>query len=147
VRHAVLETLSMLGFDLDNKPEMRADMAHLRRWRKSVDQAGSFGLKAFGRIARHTENADREAAANDPWNGLLGGIARLPNAISQSHAETDVFQQAAKAGISGGEATLYVDRKLCDACGQNGGVRSLARQLGLSKLTVITPEGTTTPWP
>ena len=51
MRHAVLETLSMLGFDLDNKPEMRADMAHLRRWRKSVDQAGSFGLKAFVTIA------------------------------------------------------------------------------------------------
>ena len=50
-REAVLETLSMLGFDLDNKPEMRADMAHLRRWRKSVDQAGSFGLKAFVTIA------------------------------------------------------------------------------------------------
>ena len=51
MRHAVLETLSMLGFDLDNKPEMRADMAHLRRWRKSVDQAGSIGLKAFVTIA------------------------------------------------------------------------------------------------
>jgi hypothetical protein len=47
----VLETLSMLGSDLDNKPEMRADMAHLRRWCKSVDQAGSFGLKAFVTIA------------------------------------------------------------------------------------------------
>ena len=50
-REAVLETLALLGFDLDNKPEMRADMAHLRRWRKSVDQAGSFGLKAVMTIA------------------------------------------------------------------------------------------------
>jgi hypothetical protein len=50
-REAVLETLALLGFDLDNKPEMRADMAHLRRWRRSVDQAGSFGLKAFVTIA------------------------------------------------------------------------------------------------
>ena len=50
-REAVLETLALLGFDLDNRPEMRADMAHLRRWRKSVDQAGSFGLKAVMTIA------------------------------------------------------------------------------------------------
>lgn len=69
------------------------------------------------------------------------------NAISATHAETDVFQQAAKAGISGGEATLYVDRKLCKACGKYGGLRSLARQLGLTKLTVIAPNGTATPWP
>jgi hypothetical protein len=30
---------------------MRADMAHLRRWRRSVDQAGSFGIKALVTIA------------------------------------------------------------------------------------------------
>jgi hypothetical protein len=69
------------------------------------------------------------------------------NAISASHAESDVFQQAANAGIFGGEATLYVDRNMCKACGEKGGVRSLARQLGLTKLTVITPDGTATPWP
>ena len=46
-REAVLETLALLGFDLDNKPEMRADMAHLRRWRRT----GSFGLKALVTIA------------------------------------------------------------------------------------------------
>jgi len=50
-REAVIETLGLLGFDVDDKTEMRADMAHLRRWRKSVDQAGSFGLKAFVTIA------------------------------------------------------------------------------------------------
>jgi len=50
-REAVLETLARLGFDLDDGAEMRADLSHLRRWRRSVDQAGSFGLKAFITIA------------------------------------------------------------------------------------------------
>jgi filamentous hemagglutinin len=62
------------------------------------------------------------------------------NAISTTHAEADAFAQAARAGISGGNATLYVDRGLCLACGQNGGVRSMARQLGLESLKVVTPD-------
>ena len=50
-RLAARSAAALLGFDLDNKPEMRADMAHLRRWRRSVDQAGSFGIKALVTIA------------------------------------------------------------------------------------------------
>ncbi len=50
-REAALETLGLLGFDVDDRAEMRADLAHLRRWRRSVDQAGSFGLRAFITIA------------------------------------------------------------------------------------------------
>ena len=50
-REAVFETLGLIGFDLDDRAEMRADLAHLRRWRRSVDQAGSFGLRAFITIA------------------------------------------------------------------------------------------------
>ncbi len=64
------------------------------------------------------------------------------NAISASHAETDAFQQAANAGARGDTATLYVDRPLCDPCGRFGAVRSLARQLGLSELRIVTPQGT-----
>jgi RHS repeat-associated protein len=61
------------------------------------------------------------------------------NAISATHAEADVFQQAANAGINGGSGLLTVDRSLCLACGQNGGVSSMARQLGLDSLTIQTP--------
>lgn len=61
------------------------------------------------------------------------------NAITKSHAEADVFQQAANAGISGGRARLFVDADLCQACNLNGGVRSMARQLGLQSVEVITP--------
>lgn len=64
------------------------------------------------------------------------------NAITRTHAEADAFQQALNAGQSGGDATLYVDRALCPACGQNGGVRGMARQAGLNQVTVITPQGT-----
>jgi hypothetical protein len=68
-------------------------------------------------------------------------VSLLVNAISESHAETDVFQQAANAGIAGGSAILYVDRVLCQPCGQYGGVQGLARQLRLSSLLVVTPQG------
>jgi RHS repeat-associated protein len=64
------------------------------------------------------------------------------NAISRTHAEADAFQQAANAGVRGGRGTLFVDRDLCTACGTNGGVRGLVRQLGLEELEVITPHGT-----
>lgn len=66
------------------------------------------------------------------------------NAISASHAETDAFQQAFNSGVRGGTATLYVDRPLCPACGRNGGVRGLAKQLGLDSLKIVTPQGTKT---
>ena len=64
------------------------------------------------------------------------------NAITRTHAEADAFQQAANDGVAGGRATLYVDRALCSACGSNGGVLGLARQLGLTEVKVITPQGT-----
>jgi deoxycytidylate deaminase len=65
------------------------------------------------------------------------------NAISSSHAEIDVLNQIKREGIdvSGQDLTLYVDRAPCAACGQNGGIRSMVEQLGLKKLTVISPDG------
>jgi hypothetical protein len=68
-------------------------------------------------------------------------ISLRVNAITATHAEADAFQQAANAGVSGGRGTLFVDRALCPACGTNGGVQGLARQLGLIELEVITPQG------
>jgi RHS repeat-associated protein len=64
------------------------------------------------------------------------------NPISRTHAETDAFQQARNAGTSGGSATLYVDRDLCRSCGQNGAVESMAKQLSIDNLTIVTPSGT-----
>ena len=63
------------------------------------------------------------------------------NSISRSHAEADALQQAFDAGVRGGRARLVVDRDLCRACGQNGGVKGMARQLDLEELEVISPSG------
>jgi hypothetical protein len=61
------------------------------------------------------------------------------NRITKTHAEADAFQQAADAGIRGGKVRLIVDRDLCDACGLRGGVNSMAWQLGIKELEIITP--------
>jgi RHS repeat-associated protein len=63
------------------------------------------------------------------------------NAVTRTHAEGDAFQQAANAGARSSTATLYVDKVLCGYCGTNGGVAGLARQLGVTELTVVTPQG------
>lgn len=63
------------------------------------------------------------------------------NPITKSHAEADAFQQAYDAGIRGGKARLIVDRDLCAACGLRGGVNSIAWQLGIEELEIITPSG------
>ena len=61
------------------------------------------------------------------------------NPITKTHAEADAFQQAADVGIRGGKARLIVDRDLCAACGIRGGVNSMAWQLGIEELEIITP--------
>jgi len=63
------------------------------------------------------------------------------NAQTKTHAEADVFQQAKDAGATGERATLHVDRDLCTACGVKGGVGSLMRGVGISRLTVNSPSG------
>jgi MafB19-like deaminase len=63
------------------------------------------------------------------------------NPISRTHAEADAFQQAYDLGVRGGKARLIVDRDLCRACGQNGGVKGMARQLDIEELEVISPSG------
>lgn len=68
-------------------------------------------------------------------------ITLTVNPISRTHAEADAFQQAFDAGVKGGQARLIVDRDLCRACGQNGGVKGMARQLDLEELEVISPSG------
>jgi RHS repeat-associated protein len=65
-----------------------------------------------------------------------------PNAITRQHAEADAFNQAAWSGTTAEKATLTVDRDLCGACGRSGGVKSMAKALGIKELTVVTPAGT-----
>lgn len=46
VSKAVASSLASFGIEDDDRKELRADFQHLRRWRKSVDQAQRYTLKA-----------------------------------------------------------------------------------------------------
>ena len=44
---AIATTLMSLGIDEGDRRELRADLQHLRRWRKSIEQAQGFTFKAM----------------------------------------------------------------------------------------------------
>lgn len=46
VLKAVASVLASFGIEHDDRKELRADLQHLRRWRKSVEQAQSYTFKA-----------------------------------------------------------------------------------------------------
>ncbi|MBR0748136.1 hypothetical protein JQ582_29805 [Bradyrhizobium japonicum] len=46
VLKAVASTLASFGIENDDRKELRTDLQHLRRWRKSVEQAQSYTFKA-----------------------------------------------------------------------------------------------------
>jgi RHS repeat-associated protein len=71
-------------------------------------------------------------------------VTMTVNRISRTHAELDACQQAFNAGVRGGTGRLFVDAELCDPCGKYGAVRSLAQQLGLERLEIVTPGGVVT---
>jgi hypothetical protein len=102
------------------------------------------GTEGSGALAR------LEVGGQEFWGINAHGQPVSPlsvNAISATHAEADAFAQAARAGVNGGTGTLTVDRALCLACGAFGAVRSMAGQLGLESLEVVTPAGTSTIFP
>ncbi len=78
---------------------------------------------------------------NSSSNPSRRQITLTVNPISRTHAEADAFQQAFDLGFTGGRARLTVDRDLCRACGQNGGVKGMARQLNLDEIEIISPSG------
>jgi MafB19-like deaminase len=78
---------------------------------------------------------------NSSSNPTRRQITLRVNPISRTHAEADAFQQAYDLGIRSGKARLIVDRDLCRACGQNGGVKGMAKQLDIEELEVISPSG------
>jgi len=61
------------------------------------------------------------------------------NAQTATHAESDVFLQAINAGETSTTAVLITDRRACRACGFCGGIRSMARQAGITDLTIVSP--------
>jgi hypothetical protein len=46
VQRAVAAILTSFGMEEDDRRELRADLQHLRRWRRSVEQAQSYTFKA-----------------------------------------------------------------------------------------------------
>jgi hypothetical protein len=46
VLNAVASVLASFGIEDDDRRELRADLQHLRRWRRSVEQAQSYTFKA-----------------------------------------------------------------------------------------------------
>jgi hypothetical protein len=46
VDRAITAVLASFGIEEEDKRELRADFQHLRRWRKSVEQAQGFTFKA-----------------------------------------------------------------------------------------------------
>jgi hypothetical protein len=47
VLKAVASVLASFGIEDDDRKELRADFQHLRRWRKSVEQAQSYTFKSL----------------------------------------------------------------------------------------------------
>jgi len=47
VLRTIATILTSFGIEEEDRAEIRADFVHLRRWRKSVEQARGFGLKAI----------------------------------------------------------------------------------------------------
>ena len=46
VQRAVATILTSFGIEEEDRKELRADLQHLRRWRRSVEQAQSYTFKA-----------------------------------------------------------------------------------------------------
>jgi hypothetical protein len=46
VLRAIATTLTSFGIEEEDRKELRADFQHLRRWRRSVEQAQSYTFKA-----------------------------------------------------------------------------------------------------
>lgn len=46
IQKAIVSTLAAFGIEEEDRRDLRADLQHLRRWRRSVEQAQSFTFKA-----------------------------------------------------------------------------------------------------
>lgn len=110
----------------------------------------SDGVQIWGRNGWGADVGGYTQLRNEWMKGTLGrnGEIRGKDAVNNQtryHAEGDVFFHLylyrKQHKIIGGKARLVVDRPFCDACGPDGGVRSLVEEVGLDELEVITPNG------
>jgi len=78
-------------------------------------------------------------------NSKAGGVAstlKPLNNATATHAEGEVFQRLFDKGWTPKEGFLWVDRPLCPYCGDYGGIGSLLRATGMTRVVVATPDGT-----
>jgi MafB19-like deaminase len=104
-----------------------------------LPSAGSESDRAT--VAKLEIGSESFFGVNSSNNPIRRQITLTVNPISRTHAEADAFQQAFDLGYRGGRARLIVDRDLCRACGQNGGVKGMARQLDLEEIEIVSPSG------
>ena len=145
-----LSSSIMLGEDRLNYEKSAGDTSNLDTndaFQELDDYRQQLGLPIAGSENDRTTVAKLEIGGIG-FFGISSGsnpnrrrITLTVNPISRTHAEADALQQAFDAGVRGGRARLVVDRDLCRACGQNGGVKGMARQLDLEVLEVISPSG------
>ncbi len=113
----------------------------------------ALGLPPSGSFTNRYTIAILEADGIEIW-GINAHGQQVPfsvNAISKSHAEIDALNQLAgqraRSGVTGGYATMFVDRPPCRACGLLGGIRSGVEAAGLDVLEVYYPGGSMTVTP
>jgi hypothetical protein len=105
-----------------------------RKFRKDLDLPPAGSVDDTATIAQFVHSSGEDIMG---INAHGQTISLKVHPIPASHAEADAFNQAARKGIKGGSATLYVDRPLCHACGVRGAILSQARQLGLKRLKIV----------
>ena len=132
-----LEEFTLTNVTAEEKTESIFDELAEYRQRLGLPPAGTEADKST--IAKLEVEDQSFFGINSGSNPNPRQITFKVNSITKTHAEADAFQQAADAGVKGGKARLIVDRDLCNACGLRGGVNSMAWQLGIEELEIITP--------
>jgi len=124
-------------------PKTGFDYLAQRRQKLGLPKAGAEGDEAT--LAQLEMNGKTYDGINrelqDPKTPMT--LERV-NAQTKTHAEAEAVQNAVNDGAQGTSDTaeMWVDRDPCGSCGQSGGLRSLARNLGVKQLVVHSPSGT-----
>lgn len=118
------------------KAEFSGAFGHLQglRRRDGVPIRGEPGWDAFTRARLDVGGASFDGP-KEMEKERQPGI----HPVAMRHAEANAILNAKRAGVSGGDATVYVDKAPCNWCKQS--LKGLARWLGCDKLTVVTPDG------
>jgi pyruvate/2-oxoglutarate dehydrogenase complex dihydrolipoamide acyltransferase (E2) component len=128
------------------KQEHIDDLA-AERQRLKLAPAGSATDDAT--VAKIKIGDDEFYGVNSKYQAPKTKVEGKVNAQTKTHAEGQAVQKAIDAGKKGTakEAEMWVDRDACDSCGKYNGIGSLARELGVEKITVHSPSGTKVYYP